>query len=99
MREAWIIDAVRSPRGRGKPGVGSRFMVSLDRGQPQDIGLIYELENQPKFEQIEQKIKEKKPESKKLKGKVLLVEDNEDNQRIIGTLIQIVIFLHQFMMI
>jgi len=23
MREAWIIDAVRSPRGRGKPGVGS----------------------------------------------------------------------------
>ena len=23
MSEAWIIDAVRSPRGRGKPGVGS----------------------------------------------------------------------------
>ncbi|MXY06559.1 MAG: acetyl-CoA C-acyltransferase, partial [Gammaproteobacteria bacterium] len=23
MREAWIIDHARSPRGRGKPGVGS----------------------------------------------------------------------------
>ena len=31
MREAWIIDAVRSPRGRGKPGVGSLSHIHPQR--------------------------------------------------------------------
>jgi len=31
MREAWIIDAVRSPRGRGKPGVGSLSEIHPQR--------------------------------------------------------------------
>ena len=31
MREAWIIDAVRSPRGRGKPGVGSLSNIHPQR--------------------------------------------------------------------
>ena len=35
MREAWIIDAVRSPRGRGKPGVGSLSHIHPQRGMAQ----------------------------------------------------------------
>lgn len=31
MREAWIIDGVRSPRGRGKPGVGSLSEIHPQR--------------------------------------------------------------------
>ena len=31
MREAWIIEAVRSPRGRGKPGVGSLSEIHPQR--------------------------------------------------------------------
>jgi len=31
MREAWIIEAVRSPRGRGKPGVGSLSHIHPQR--------------------------------------------------------------------
>jgi acetyl-CoA C-acetyltransferase len=31
MREAWIIDAARSPRGRGKPGVGSLSEIHPQR--------------------------------------------------------------------
>jgi len=31
MREAWIVDAVRSPRGRGKPGVGSLSNIHPQR--------------------------------------------------------------------
>ncbi len=31
MREAWIIDAARSPRGRGKPGVGSLSHIHPQR--------------------------------------------------------------------
>ncbi len=31
MNEAWIIDAVRSPRGRGKPGVGSLSNIHPQR--------------------------------------------------------------------
>ena len=55
MREAWIIDAVRSPRGRGKPGVGSlsnihpqRCMAQVLNGlqkkvgfDPKDIAVSY----------------------------------------------------------
>ncbi len=35
MREAWIIDAVRSPRGRGKPGVGSLSHIHPQRAMAQ----------------------------------------------------------------
>ncbi len=45
MREAWIIDAVRSPRGRGKPGVGSlsnihpqRCMAQVLNGLQKKVG-------------------------------------------------------------
>ena len=45
MREAWIIDAVRSPRGRGKPGVGSlshlhpqRCMAQVLNGLREKVG-------------------------------------------------------------
>ncbi|MFW6093773.1 MAG: acetyl-CoA C-acetyltransferase [Pseudomonadota bacterium] len=45
MREAWIIDAVRSPRGRGKPGVGSlshihpqRCMAQVLNGLKEKVG-------------------------------------------------------------
>ena len=31
MREAWIIEAVRSPRGRGKPGVGALSEIHPQR--------------------------------------------------------------------
>ena len=31
MGEAWIIDGVRSPRGRGKPGVGSLSEIHPQR--------------------------------------------------------------------
>jgi len=31
MREAWIIDHARSPRGRGKPGVGSLSHIHPQR--------------------------------------------------------------------
>ncbi|MEM8769760.1 MAG: acetyl-CoA C-acetyltransferase [Pseudomonadota bacterium] len=45
MREAWIIDAVRSPRGRGKPGVGAlsemhpqRCMAQVLNGLKDKVG-------------------------------------------------------------
>ncbi|MEJ2087029.1 MAG: acetyl-CoA C-acyltransferase, partial [Gammaproteobacteria bacterium] len=45
MREAWIIDAVRSPRGRGKPGVGAlseihpqRCMAQVLNGLKEKVG-------------------------------------------------------------
>ena len=45
MPEAWIIDAVRSPRGRGKPGVGSlsnthpqRCMAQVLNGLKDKVG-------------------------------------------------------------
>lgn len=45
MSEAWIIDGVRSPRGRGKPGVGSlseihpqRIMAQVLNGLKDKVG-------------------------------------------------------------
>ena len=45
MSEAWIIDGVRSPRGRGKPGVGSlseihpqRIMAQVLNGLQEKVG-------------------------------------------------------------
>lgn len=45
MTEAWIIDGVRSPRGRGKPGVGSlseihpqRIMAQVLNGLQEKVG-------------------------------------------------------------
>ena len=45
MTEAWIIDGVRSPRGRGKPGVGSlseihpqRVMAQVLNGLQEKVG-------------------------------------------------------------
>ncbi len=45
MTEAWIIDGVRSPRGRGKPGVGSlseihpqRVMAQVLNGLKDKVG-------------------------------------------------------------
>ncbi|MBD3646532.1 MAG: acetyl-CoA C-acyltransferase, partial [Pseudomonadales bacterium] len=45
MAEAWIIDGMRSPRGRGKPGVGSlseihpqRIMAQVLNGLQDKVG-------------------------------------------------------------
>lgn len=42
MREAWIIDAVRSPRGRGKPGVGSLSEIHPQRCMAQVLNGLRE---------------------------------------------------------
>ena len=69
---------------KSKPGVGSRFMITLERGRPEDMGLVYELDNRLPAPKTPNRPKQ----YTRLQGKVLLVEDNKDNQYIISSLIK-----------
>jgi signal transduction histidine kinase/CheY-like chemotaxis protein/HPt (histidine-containing phosphotransfer) domain-containing protein len=62
------------------PGVGSRFTVTLGMGNPDNKNLLYELDQ--KKTSLHEDEKTKTPR-RLLYGNVLLVEDNEDNQRLL----------------
>jgi signal transduction histidine kinase/CheY-like chemotaxis protein len=68
-----------------KSGVGSRFTITLGIGKPSNKNLLYELDQtnipHPKGIKTEQ-------ERFQLQGNVLLVEDNEDNQRLLSSFIR-----------
>jgi len=68
-----------------KPGVGSRFTIKLKRGCPSDSGLIYD---NAELNQFSHEIKKTKITVSQLKGNVLLVEDNEDNQRLLSNFLK-----------
>ena len=70
---------------KSKTGVGSKFIFTLDSGKQEDLDFIYELSQ---VEEHENTLTKEKKIRKPLQGKVLLVEDNEDNQRIIGCFIE-----------
>jgi len=63
-----------------QPGVGSRFTVTLEIGNPDNKDLLYELDQ--KKSSLHEDEKSKIPR-RLLSGDVLLVEDNEDNQRLL----------------
>lgn len=69
-----------SIRCNSRKTVGTQFMLEIDAGKNADKEMIFAQEN---FEQ--QRVEADQPESRTmLQGRVLLAEDNIDNQRLLG---------------
>jgi len=63
--------------------VGSRFTFTADAGSTEHVEFVHKVEDIPK----PQKGMELSTETTKLKGRILLAEDNADNQRLISMLL------------
>ena len=66
---------------QSKVGVGSCFTIKLGRGKPNDSGMIY---NYNEILSLSQSINKPRESLLQLHGKVLLVEDNKDIQRLLS---------------
>jgi len=64
--------------------IGSRFNITIDTGDISEFNLI---ESRSQIKSVKKAKAENKPLIKKVNGKVLLVEDNQDNQQLFTVLL------------